>query len=245
MASRQRPRIVEIESRRFDRRPIRTHHIQPGEDIARIVDDYTRPHRRSGDWLVVSEKVVSVTQGRAIPESEIHIGLLARILWRGVRKVPYGIGLRSPSSMQCAINECGALRILCASVVGFLGKLIGRKGDFYRIAGMQAATIDAAHTSPLQPDCVVLGPKEPEKVAEAIRCATGCEAAVMDINDIGGSWVLGATDGIDRPLLEKIMRDNPCGQKDEQTPVAIVRRIVEQPFQAAEDGQERSHEPVA
>jgi len=225
MAGKPRERIVSVDGRRYDRRPIRTRCLTAADDIVKVVEEYSRPHRRPGDWLVVSSKVVSISQGRAIPESQVRVGWLARLLWRGVRKVPYGVGLRRPSSMQCAINECGALRILCACIIGFLGKLVGRRGDFYRIAGMQAATIDAAGTSPLQPDCVVLGPKDPEKVVEAIRCATGCEAAVMDINDIGGSWVLGATDGIDRPLLENVMRDNPCGQKDEQTPVAIVRRI--------------------
>jgi F420-0:gamma-glutamyl ligase-like protein len=222
--ARQRPRFVTIDGRRYERQTVRTHHVTAADDIVEVIDRHTTPVRRPGDWLTVSEKVVAVTQGRAIPESQIKIGLLARLLWRHVRQVPYGIGLRSPSSMQCAINECGRLRILAASAVGFLGKLVGRRGDFYRIAGMQAATIDAAHTSPLQPDCVILGPKDPEKVAAAIKDRTGCEAAVMDINDIGGSWVLAATDGIDRRLLENIMRDNPCGQKDEQTPIAIVRR---------------------
>ena len=77
----------------------------------------------------------------------------------------------------------------------------------------------------MQPNCVILGPREPEKVVAAIREATGCEAAIMDVNDIGGSWVLAATGGIDRSLLERIMLDNPLGQKDEQTPLGIVRRV--------------------
>jgi F420-0:gamma-glutamyl ligase len=225
MVAKTKPLAVSIDGQLFERHPVRTHHITAGDSIAEVAAKYARPLLQPGDWLVASEKVVAVTQGRAIPESEIRIGLLARLLWRGVRKVPYGVGLRSPSSMQCAINECGRVRILAASLAGFLGKLVGRRGDFYRIAGMQAATIDAAHTSPMQPDCVILGPREPDKEAEAIRRAVGCEAAVMDINDIGGSWVLGATDGVDRPLLERIMRDNPLGQKDEQTPIGIVRRV--------------------
>ena len=225
MAGTPRQRFISIDGRTYDRRTVRTHCITASDDIAKVVEEYTRAERKPGDWLSISSKVVSVSQGRAIPESRIRVGLLARLLWRGVQRVPYGIGLRSPTSMQCAINECGAVRILGACVVGLLGKLIGRRGDFYRVAGMQAATIDAAHTSPLQPDCVTLGPKEPDRVAETIKRATGCETAIMDINDIGGSWVLGATGGIDRPLLERIMRDNPCGQTDEQTPIAIVRVV--------------------
>lgn len=221
--------IVEISNRRFLRQPIRTHIITPKDDIAEVAEKYTADKRRQGDIIVVSESVVAISQGRAIPEDEIKVGLLAKILWRFVRKVPYGIGLRSPTSMQCAINECGALRILVAAIIGGIGKLLGRRGDFYRIAGKQAATIDAAHTSPIEPysKCVILGPKEPELVAQRIKELTNCESAVMDINDIGGSWVLGATSGVDKRLLEDIMRDNPMGQKTEQTPICIVREIKE------------------
>jgi F420-0:gamma-glutamyl ligase len=210
------------------RLPRRTHIIQPGEDVAEICERYTRDVRRPGDIIVVAESPTAISQGRAIPEKDIKIGLLARLLWRTVRKVPYGIGLRSPATMQCAINECGAGRIVLAAVVGAAGKLLGRRGDFYRVAGMQAATIDAAHTSPVPPydQCVILGPKDPDGVARRIKERTGCEAAVMDINDIGGSWVLGATEGIDRRLLEEVMRDNPMGQKAECTPLAVVRRVL-------------------
>ena len=225
--AKQREPLRTVNSVTWLRLPQRTHIMQPGEDIAEIADRYTRDLREPGDIIVVAESPTAISQGRAIPEKDIRIGLLARLLWRTVRKVPYGIGLRSPATMQCAINECGALRILAAAAAGALGKLLGRRGDFYRVAGMQAATIDAAHTSPVPPydQCVILGPKNPDGVARRIRERTGCEAAVMDINDIGGSWVLGATDGIDRLLLQDVMRDNPMGQKAECTPLALVRKF--------------------
>ena len=227
--SKQYTPIVKLQDQGFLRKPLQTHIIKPGDDIAAVAEQYIHGHRELGDIIVVSESVVAISQGRAIPEEQVHVGMLAKILWRFVRKVPYGIGLRSPTSMQCAINECGWLRILLAALLGALGKLVGRRGDFYRIAGKQAATIDAAHTSPIPPynSCVILGPKDPDKVALRIKHLTGCEAAVMDINDIGGSWVLGATDNINIPLLQDIMRDNPMGQKTEQTPLCLVRRIKE------------------
>jgi hypothetical protein len=225
--AKEKQSIRDVNNTQYLRKPVRTHIITPGETIAEVVEEYTRPERQPGDILVVSESVVSISQHRAIPEEQIKIGFPARILWRFVRKVPYGTGLRSPSSMQCAINECGLPRILLASAAGALGKLVGRRGDFYRVAGPQAATIDAAHTSPIEPytSCVILGPKNPDKVTNHIKELTGCEAAVMDINDIGGSWVLAATAGVDIPLLQDIMRDNPMGQKTEQTPVCIVRKV--------------------
>ena len=222
MAKERKP-LITVRGVTYRRLPVRTHVVTQTDDIAELCDRYSKEVRRPGDILFVSEKVCAVTQGRAIPASEIKIGPLARFLWKRVRKVSYGIGLRSPETMQCAINECGAARILVAAVLGGVTRFFGRRGDFYRIAGMQAATIDAHGTSPLQPDCVILGPKDPAKVAERIAQATGLAAAVVDVNDIGGSWVLGSHGVADKSLVEDILRDNPLGQKDEQTPFGLIR----------------------
>ena len=219
----QRKPTIDVRGVTYRRLPVRTHRITETDDIAEVCSRYAADLKWAGDILFVSEKVCAVTQGRAIPVSKIKVGLLARLLWRCVRKVPYGIGLRAPHSMQCAIDECGSLRILIAATLGGMTRAFGRRGDFYRIAGMQAATIDAAGTSPMQSDCVILGPKDPDVLAERIREATGLSAAVVDVNDIGGSWVLGSA-GIDDPsLIEAILKDNPLGQKDEQTPFGLIR----------------------
>lgn len=224
--SKQREPLRIVNGITYERTPVKTHILLAGEDIAEVVDRYTRDLRQPGDIVVVAESPTAITQGRAIPEKDIHIGLVARLMWRGVRKVSYGTGLRSPATFQCAVNECGAWRIVLAAAVGVLGKLVGRRGDFYRVAGMQAATIDAAHTSPVPPydQCVILGPKDPAGVARRIRERTGLEAAIMDINDIGGSWVLGHSGGIDAKHLQDVMRDNPAGQKAECTPIVLVRK---------------------
>lgn len=207
----------------FLRYPIKTPLIVKTTDLHEIVRNYAAPNAQPGDILFISEKAVAITQGRAIPESEIPIGLTARILWRFVAKVPYGIGLRRPSSMQCAVNECGAGRIWMAAIVGALGKLVGRKGDFYRVAGVQAAAIDAATTSPLLPECVIMGPKEPDIVAQRIYTEFGIPAAVVDVNDLG-SVVLGASEGVDQRLVADALRDNPLGQGRECTPMGLLRR---------------------
>lgn len=217
--------VIDVDGERFLRIPIKTHVITKDDDILEVIAKYSQGKIQPGDTIFVSEKVVAVTQGRAIPAKDIKIGPLARVLWRFVRKVPYGIGLRSPETMQCAINETGGARILLASVVGAIGKLVGRRGDFYRIAGMQAATIDAAGTSPLQSDCVILGPKDPNGVAARVRERMGCPAAVVDVNDIAGAWALGTAGIDDRKKLEAILRDNILGQKDEQTPFGLIRRV--------------------
>ena len=216
---------ITIAAGTFRRLPVKTPVLVKTSDLAAVIRDCAQPLAQKGDTLFISEKVVAVTQGRAVPESEMKIGLTARILWRFVAKVPYGIGLRRPSSMQAAVQECGAARIWIAAIGGALGKLVGRKGDFYRIAGPQAATIDAATTSPLQPECVCMGPHDPEGTAQKLSDATGLPVCIVDVNDIGGSWVLGASRGIDRKLVEASLKDNPLGQSDECTPMGLLRRV--------------------
>jgi len=219
--------VIEIDGNKYERIPIRTHILTPNDDMADIIKKYGDKFLRKGDIVSLSESPVAITQGRAVPVKDLKVGILAKILWRFVKKVKYGTGLRSPYSMQCAIDETGAIRILFAAFVGAMGKLIGRSGDFYRIAGKQAALIDAAFTSPVPPydQCVIKGPKYPEKEAWRISKIIGYDVAIMDINDIGGSWVIGSTKGIDIELLQKIMKDNPQGQNDELTPICIIRKV--------------------
>jgi hypothetical protein len=216
---------IETDGARYVRIPIRTRVVVPEDDIVAVAREYAGTLVRPDDILFVSEKVVAITQGRAVPTSRIRPGLLARLLWRHVRQVPYGIGLRNPYSMQCAIEECGGARILLAAAVSACGKLLGRRGDFYRIAGVQAAAIDAPGTAGIEQfrDCVIKGPAEPDRVAEALAAALGCRAAVVDVNDLGAA-VLGYSTGVDAALVCRALRDNPLGQGAEQTPLGILRR---------------------
>ncbi len=204
---------------------IKTRVLTEKDDIFQIIEEYVLPLKpQENDLLVISESVVAIMQGRAIPVETINPGLLASILWKRVRKVSYGIGLRSPETMQCAIDEVGHIRIIIAAIIGGITRFFGRRGDFYRIAGKQAAMIDAANTSPIEPfnRCVILGPKDPDKVANGIKDKYGFNVAIMDINDIGGSWVVGKAGEYDVSAIEDIMRDNPQGQGDNLTPLCLL-----------------------
>lgn len=223
----QKNPIIEVYNVRFERIPVKTRILTKDDAMAEVVKEYALPLMRAGDILSISESPLAITQGRAIPVAELKIGFLAKVLWRFVAKVPYGIGLRAPSSMQCAIDECGAGRILFAAAVGALGKLLGKKGWFYKAAGKQAALIDACGTSPVPPynETVIKGPLHPEKEAQRISDRIGYPVAIMDINDIGGSWMIGASKGVSKHFMEMVMKDNPQGQADELTPMCIVRRV--------------------
>lgn len=215
-----------VEGITYKRIPIKTKVLTPEDDIVDLVVNYTAKLVKSGDMVVISESPVAMTQGRAIFEKDIKVGFLANLLWRGVSNVSYGVGLRSPSSMQCAVDEVGKFRIVCAAFIGFIGKIFGQKGLFYRIAGKQAALIDAAHTCVIPPydKTVIKGPVNTDMICQKIKASLGVEAAIMDINDIGGSWVIASTEGINKDLLELIMNDNPQGQTDAQTPICLVRK---------------------
>ncbi|MBW6513820.1 MAG: coenzyme F420-0:L-glutamate ligase [Candidatus Syntrophosphaera sp.] len=219
--------VIVVDDVRIERIPVRTRILTSEDDIARIIREYALPLLQEGDILTISESPLAITQGRAVPADQIKPGWLAKFLAGKVMKVPYGIGLGAPTSMQCAIDECGAPRILLAAMVGAVTKFFGRSGDFYRLAGMQAALIDAAETSPVEPytHTVIKGPLNPGKVAQELADEFGLPVAVMDINDIGGSWVIGASRGVSKHFLELVMKDNPQGQSDELTPLCIVRKL--------------------
>ncbi|NMD12812.1 MAG: hypothetical protein GYA77_04615 [Candidatus Cloacimonetes bacterium] len=219
--------IIVINDSRVERIPVKTKILTAEDNMADIIREYALPLMQPGDILTISESPLAITQGRAIPADQIKVGWLARFLSKRVMKVPYGIGLGAPTSMQCAIDECGWLRVLFAAVVGGFTKLLGRSGDFYRLAGMQAALIDAAETSPVEPytHTVIKGPLDPGGTAQKLSDETGYPIAVMDINDIGGSWMIGASQGVSKHFLERVMKDNPQGQGDELTPLCIVRRL--------------------
>lgn len=219
--------VISVYGVQFVRIPVKTKILSAEDKMADIVREFALPMMQAGDILCISESPLAITQGRAIPVKDIIVTPLAKLLSHYVAKVPYGIGLGSPTSMQCAIQETGVPRILLAAAAGALGKVTGRKGDFYRVAGMQAALIDAASTSPVPPyhETVIKGPLNPKQVCEELSAEFGYEFAVMDINDIGGSWMIGGSKGVSKQFIEKAMKDNPQGQGDELTPLCIVRRV--------------------
>ena len=226
MAKREKPPVIDACGRRVRRIPVKTRVLREADPLVETVKSYVlAAMARAGDIVTIAESPVAVMQGRAIPIARIEPGFWASVLWRFVKKVPYGIGLRSPWSMQCAIDEVGAPRIIRAAMAGAWGKLRGRSGDFYRIAGKQAAMIDAAHTSGVKEfyECVIKGPKDPDGTARALSEATGFPVAIVDANDIFGCAVVGVPDGLDVKLVEESMRDNPAGQGDELTPIIILR----------------------
>lgn len=219
--------IIQVGDRKFARYPIKTKLITPQDkNIAEIVHQYASPYLQPGDILFISEKAVAVTQGRSYHINDIKPSFLAHQLSKYVMKTPVGIGLGSPQTMQLAIEEVGALRILLASIIGGFGKIFGIRGLFYIVAGHGARSIDGAVPYAIPPynQYVSKGPENADKVAKEISAKTGVPVAIVDANDLGVN-ILGTTAGVDAKLIARIIKDNPLGQTDEQTPVGIIREI--------------------
>jgi hypothetical protein len=204
--------------------PLKTELLSPGDDILEVA---RRALERAGitpepnDILAICESPLAITQGRIVDIDQVHPGLAARVM---CRFFDIDSSLSTPYAVQVAMDEVGTLRFVLAFLLAAPGRLIGRHGDFYRLAGRQAAWIDdIPGTMPPYTQHIVLGPADPDAVTRTVARELGCGAAVVDANDLGKVEILASSGSIDRELLIQAMLPNPQGNDDEQTPLVLVR----------------------
>ena len=210
----------------YQRIPVKTHLITKADKMEDVVLQYAKDKMQAGDILFISEKAVACTQNRAIPMEDIKPRKLAVTLSRYVTKTPAGIGLGIPETMEMALQECGTPRILFAAFCSVIGKILGKKGWFYIVAGPKARGIDGPTEGTIPPydHYVVLTPADPMGTAKRLAQALGHPVAIVDINDLGAN-ILGFSEK--RPTLDWLARalgDNPLGQGSESTPMGILRK---------------------
>src|SRR3712207_6586040 len=159
----------------YARHPVRTHLVTASDDAAHVVRRYVGELGDDVRLVAVSERMVAITQGRSYPMDRIRPGRLARLLVRYVTRPGYGIGLGTAQTMQLAIDEVGAPRILFAAAAVALTKPFGVHGVFYRLAGRQAAAIDGptSYTIPPYNQAATLGPRDPDGAARELAGAIG------------------------------------------------------------------------
>jgi len=212
----------------YERIPVKTHLLHVKEPLAPVFDEYVKPVVRPGDWLAVSEKFVTISQGRVIHHSVVRPGLLARALVKGVQKHPDDVGWSDPRKMQVAIMQAGWWRMLFAMVFGSISRFVlRRRGDFWRIAGHRVSEIDGFSPATVKPfdEFAMLGPADPDAAAEELAGYAGVPVAIVDANNINVE-VLGTSRAfpVDRSVVRAALLDNPLGQNDELTPVIVLRR---------------------
>ncbi len=220
-----------VDGRTYARAPVKTRLFVAGDSLTDgVADGLAGVDLVPTDVVAVSEKAVAICQGRSYPVGDVRPRPLARLLARFVGRTASGIGLGIPATMELAIREAGAGRILAATAAAAVTKPFGVKGVFYRVAGPAVRAIDGPTRGTIPPydGHAKLGPADPDDVARALATALGCGAAVIDANDIGVN-VLGVSPGVRADVVVSLLRDNPLGQGSEQTPVALLRAIIDEP----------------
>ena len=207
----------------YARLPVRTRLITEHDDLVEVVAYYTEGLVQPGDVVVLSESMVAIAQGRAIVSSAIRPGLLARFLCRFPQK--HG-SLATPQAMQLAIDEVGSWRILGGVAAAGIGRLIGRRGWFYLVAGRGLALFDdIAGTLPPYDRHIVMGPKDPAGVVKRIKERIGADVAIADVNDIHCVDIMAYAGDLQEEAFRAALVDNPAGNDDQQTPIVILKRM--------------------
>lgn len=219
--------IIEVEGRKFARYPVKTHTIKKNDDIFEVIRKYAGDYLQKNDLIFISERIVAISQGRAYPIADIKPSKLAKFLVKFVHKSPYGIGLGSPWTMELAIREAGAPKIIFAAIISVITKPFGAKGLFYKIVGNNINAIDGpcSYTLPPYNKYAKLGPKDPDQVAKSLKEKLGYEVVIVDANDLGVAILGKSSREIDTEWCKAVFRDNPLGQSTERTPICIVRKI--------------------
>lgn len=216
---------IEIEGRTYERVAVRTRMVSFNDDLDALVREYAAPLAKPGDWIALSEKVVSVCQNNVRHISTVKVHWLARLIVKGVKKYPEDIAWEHPAKMQAAIDMAGYPRMLAALVFGGLTRLVGMHGVFWRIAG-RVSEIDGFNPRAMYPytEYAILPPRDPNGVGQRIEDQLGIPTSIIDGNNIDVKIIsLSRGVPVDARLARLILLDNPMGQDEELTPIILVR----------------------
>lgn len=236
--------IISTEYGDYARFPVRTHVITKDDVLEDVLDKYVKDYIQDGDTVIMSEKIVAISQGRAFPVEEIKVSRLARFLSKFVVRTNYGIGLAMPETMELCVREVGRPKVIFAAACAAIGKVFGKRGVFYNICGMKARAIDGPCDCTLPPynHYAKMAPDKPDEVSARLSEHLGVNVVIIDANDLGANVLGKPSKEYDENFAIKVFGDNPLDQCDQQTPIAIVRsadKVVdsensEQPEQSGE-----------
>ncbi len=237
---------IEVGGRAFARHAIKTRFVEIGDDYIELVRRFVLPVHQPGDILSMSEKIISLCQGRVVYEEDVKPGFLAKLLVRFVHQTSAGPGVGNVFKMQFAINLNGSLKVLWAAICAGFGKLFGKKGVFYDMMGPEITGLDGFYGHDIQ-EYAHMGiriPDQPDKVCDEIYEKTGVASMIVDANALSVD-VLGRASVLREPdeVLVGMIRDNPAGQTRQLTPFILIRecdgtapRAEEEPDSAGDTG---------
>lgn len=219
---------IETTAGTFSRYAVKTHFVRVGESYIDLIRQYILPVRQEGDFISVSEKIISLCQGRVIYKKDMKLSPLARFLCRFAGHSDAGIGVDCAWKMQFAIDICGPWKVLYAAVCAGFGKLFGKKGVFYQITGDEVRGLDGFYDNAFAEygNFGIRLPENPEEVCNEIFEKTGIPAVIVDVNDFTCD-ILGKCSSLpySESELAQILLDNPSGQSTQMTPFVLVRPV--------------------
>ena len=223
---------IEVDGTKYDRILVKTRFISVDDnDIIPLIEEYARPYLQPGDTLYVSEKALTITQGRVVDMSEITPSFWARLFAGNVRNNFgtsdfKGFGHGTPLAMQLLIEEAGYPRAIFAAFIAAITRPLGIRGAFYYLCGTQAKSVDLPMSFLILEfaHAAKLAPLAPAKAAKRIKEKFGCEAVILDSNYRGAFSLGKTTNAISETFIDKLFKGNPMGQSDEMTPFCIVRK---------------------
>lgn len=220
--------IIEVNEEKWARHPVKTHFITKEDDLEKILEKYVLSYLKENDIVALGQKIISILQKRIIYKKDIKIGFWAKFLSKFVKKTQAGFSVGNPLKMQVAINLAGLPRILLSAFLARIFKIFKIYGIFYRLAGNQINQLDGFYGEAFDQylEIGILGPVDCDNLCQKLKEKYGYSFAVVDINDLGGN-ILGKSSDLKEKekLLLKILKDNPAGQSNEQTPILILRKF--------------------
>lgn len=219
---------IAVNGKIYLRHAIKTKFIRQGENYIDVIKEYVSPIYKEGDIISISEKIISLCQNRIIKREDIKVGFWAKFLSKFAKHPKYeGIGVGESIKMQYAINKCGLTKVLFASVCSFITKLIGIKGIFYKIVGLEVSGLDGFYGDVWKEyeDIGIEIPTDSNGVCNDIKQNLKIDCMIVDANDFGQE-ILGKSSNIEmnNDELKLLIRDNPAGQERELTPLVLIRR---------------------
>jgi hypothetical protein len=224
---------IDVDGITYLRLPVRTRLITMKDtDLMPLLEAYVAPYLQPGDIIFISEKALTITQGRVVDMSDIHPSRLALFLARKIGNSYgssdfHGFGHGTDLAMQLFLEEAGYPRVIFAAAVSAITRPFGIRGLFYRICGKRAKSIDCPMSFLIleYAHAAKLAPNDPSGAARKIKKALGGHDTVIIDANYRGAFSLGkSTRAISEAFIGKLFLDNPAGQSDEMTPFVIVRK---------------------
>ena len=185
------------------------------------VIEYCKGIVEKNDILTIGESPLAIMQNRYISPQNLEYSLFSKALCYFFHPTS---SLATACGMQLLINRIGVTRITFALFVGYLFKLVGIKGMFYRLTGSESSLIDDISGTVTPYDkSIVMGPLNADLFCKEVSNYLNIDVAVVDVNDLGGVKVLASSNKKVNKILKRNLLSNPAGNGDEKTPIVLIR----------------------